>query len=237
MKLTPEQIQQLYKFTRQHYVEYYDVQTELVDHLANDIEQIWQEQPKLSFEDARTISFKKFGVFGFMDVVGDRQKAMSKKYQKLLWSFAKDWFKLPKMILTALIFIIIYTGISSNYGKYFMYAVLLLMIIFSGYKGYFIHKQFKNKIKQTNKKWMLEEMIFKTGFGGITMLLVNFFNIFNLTSYNSFHNSLVLKPIWFTLGCSLFFTLLIIFLYVAIEVLPKKAEEILENQYPEYKLV
>lgn len=41
MKLTPEQIQELYKFTRQHYVEHYDVQTELVDHLANDIEQIW----------------------------------------------------------------------------------------------------------------------------------------------------------------------------------------------------
>ena len=44
MKLTKEQIQQLYKFTRQHYVEYYDVQTELVDHLANDIEQIWIAQ-------------------------------------------------------------------------------------------------------------------------------------------------------------------------------------------------
>jgi hypothetical protein len=107
------------------------------------------------------------------------------------------------------------------------------MIIFSGYKGYFIHKQFKNRIEQTSKKWMLEEMIFKTGFGGIAMLLVNLFNMFNLTSYNS----IVIKPIWFTLGSSLFFTLLIIFLYVAIEVLPQKAEEILEKQYPEYKLV
>ncbi|WP_320240732.1 hypothetical protein [Tenacibaculum sp. 1B UA] len=40
MKLTDQHIEQLYKFTRQHYVEHYDVQTELVDHLANDIEQI-----------------------------------------------------------------------------------------------------------------------------------------------------------------------------------------------------
>lgn len=236
-KLTTQQIQQLYKFTRQHFVEYYDVQTELVDHLANDIEQIWQEQPNLSFEDAKTISFKKFGVFGFMDVVGARQNAMSKKYRKLLWSFAKNWFKLPKMIVTALIFITIYTGISSVYGKYFMYAVLLIMIIFSGFKGYSINKQFKNNIKQTSKKWMLQEMIFKTGFGGIAMLLVNTFNMFNLTSYNSFHNSLVIKPIWFTVGCSLFFTLLIICLYVALVVLPQKAEEILQKQYPEYKLV
>ena len=38
MKLTPQQIEQLYQFTRQHYVEWYDLQTELVDHLANSIE-------------------------------------------------------------------------------------------------------------------------------------------------------------------------------------------------------
>ncbi len=36
-KLSENQIQQLYKFTEQHYVEWYDVQTELVDHLANGI--------------------------------------------------------------------------------------------------------------------------------------------------------------------------------------------------------
>ena len=56
MKLNKEHISQLYKFTRQHYVEYYDVQTELVDHLANDIEQIWEEQPQLSFQQARELS-------------------------------------------------------------------------------------------------------------------------------------------------------------------------------------
>ncbi len=37
MQLTKDQIQNLYKFTKQHYVEWYDLQSELVDHLANDI--------------------------------------------------------------------------------------------------------------------------------------------------------------------------------------------------------
>ena len=50
MKLTEPQIQDLYTFTRQHFVEHYDLQTELVDHLANDIETQWQNQNKLSFE-------------------------------------------------------------------------------------------------------------------------------------------------------------------------------------------
>ena len=69
MELTKNQIDELYKFTRKHYVYHYDVQSELVDHLANDIENIWQETPNLSFEQARYKSFKKFGIFGFMDVV------------------------------------------------------------------------------------------------------------------------------------------------------------------------
>jgi len=66
MELTEKQTEELYIFTRQHFVEYYDVQTELVDHLANDIEQISEENPNLSFEEARDKSFKKFGIFGFI---------------------------------------------------------------------------------------------------------------------------------------------------------------------------
>lgn len=45
MKLNQTHIDSLYKFTRQHYVVHYDLQTELVDHLANDIETIWELNP------------------------------------------------------------------------------------------------------------------------------------------------------------------------------------------------
>ncbi len=90
MELTEQQIQALYKFTRQHYVEHYDVQTELVDHLANDIENILEEHPNLTFEEARTRSFKKFGVFGFMDVYDTRKRVVGKKYRKILWKYFKE---------------------------------------------------------------------------------------------------------------------------------------------------
>ena len=72
MKLTTSQIDQLFIFTRQNYVEYYDLQSELVDHLANAIEMQWQENPNRSIDEALHIEFKKFGVFGFMDVVEKR---------------------------------------------------------------------------------------------------------------------------------------------------------------------
>ncbi|MBI9041034.1 hypothetical protein [Lutibacter sp.] len=233
MKLTPQQIQELYKFTRQHYVEHYDVQTELVDHLANDIEQIWTTQPNLSFEDARTISFKKFGVFGFMDVVAERQKALSKKYWKIIWRFAKDWFQLPKIILTTFIFVAFLVICKTIYAKYILLTILLLLCLYVFYKSYFLNRTFKNNFKNNGKKWMLEEMIFKTGMGSFLALPINFFNLINLTHLDK---TLILSN-WIVLLYASIFTFLIIAFYIVIEVLPKKAEELLIENYPEYKLV
>lgn len=52
MKINDSQLEQLYTFTQKHYVEWYDLQMELVDHLAHGIEAQWQENPSLNFEDA-----------------------------------------------------------------------------------------------------------------------------------------------------------------------------------------
>src|SRR6476620_1544858 len=98
MKLTSEQIDRLYQFTIKHYVEYYDLQTELVDHLANAIEEQWQENQKISFEDALQVEFKKFGIFGFTGIVEKRQAALNKKYRGIVWQQMSDFFRLPKII-------------------------------------------------------------------------------------------------------------------------------------------
>jgi len=60
--VTDPQIDRLFEFTKQHYVEWYDVQIELVDHLANGIENQWKEAPDIPFEKALNIEFKKFGI-------------------------------------------------------------------------------------------------------------------------------------------------------------------------------
>ena len=48
-RVNETEIEKLYAFTGQHYVAYYDVQTELVDHLANAIEAQWAINPAISF--------------------------------------------------------------------------------------------------------------------------------------------------------------------------------------------
>jgi hypothetical protein len=78
MQLTTSQIDKLFTFTRQHFGRYYDLQSELVDHLANSIEAQWE----FLNEHLRRLKyqFKKFGIYGFMDVVykdsGPKQKVL-----------------------------------------------------------------------------------------------------------------------------------------------------------------
>ena len=151
MKLTKEQIQELYKFTRQHYVEYYDVQTELVDHLANDIEQIWQEQPKLSFEQSRDMSFKKFGVFGFMEVVESRAKALNKKYWKMVWDVFKQFFHIPQIVISITIFLALFYGFQTFTSKYFFIAISVGCILILGFKLYFLNQEKREGLKKPIK--------------------------------------------------------------------------------------
>ena len=101
MNVSQEQIEELYQFTRKHYVVHYDLQTELVDHLAMGIEQQWQEDPDRTFDTALQREFKKFGVFGFTEIVEKRQVAMSKRYRRFIWDHVKEFFSIPKDIIGA----------------------------------------------------------------------------------------------------------------------------------------
>jgi len=227
MKLTPNQIQQLYKFTRQHYVEYYDVQTELVDHLANDIEQIWIEQPNLSFEQVRDIAFKKFGVFGFMDVVEERTKVLSKKYWKLVWYIFKQFFNIPHILISITIFLVLFTSFKIFPAKWLFVSIGISSMFVIGIRLYFLNKEKKKRFKESNKKWMFEEYVFNLG-GSIGFINL-FLQVTNLSPLAISNTVIIIASITLT---SLF-----LLIYIITFILPSKIEEILIKQYPEYKLV
>ncbi|WP_397444813.1 hypothetical protein [Polaribacter sp. R77954] len=232
MKLTDLQIENLYKFTRQHYVYHYDVQTELVDHLANDIEDIWEEHPKLSFEQARDKSFKKFGIFGFMDVIEAKQKQMNKRYRKILWRFFKEWFTMPKVVTTFAIFLSLFLVLKIKYSEYILLGLLFVLMTFDLIKQTKSRKKQKKKVQTNQKIFLLEAMIGQTKNGFTSITFVNIFNLVNLTkvSFSSLDNNWLLLIAF----CA---TLLLILFYVANYLIPQKAEELLQETYPEYKMV
>lgn len=77
--LTKEQIESLFTFCEKHFVKYYEVQLELVDHLANAIELKMADDPNLSFEEALEEVHQSFGVMGFAPLVAEKQKIAEKQ--------------------------------------------------------------------------------------------------------------------------------------------------------------
>ena len=228
MKLSKEQIDQLYKFTRAHYVEWYDLQTELVDHLANDIEHIWKKEPKLTFDQAKNKAFKKFGIFGFSDVIEKRYNALYKHYWKMVWEIFKDYFKLPKIILTLLITLIVYTIFNAIPDKdifIYIYLAIHIAIILTFLIRKQIHINRKNKI--TGKKWMFDNII--TSMGGIGFIIYIPIQVFShLTDLSwSLKNQIIV---------SIVLTLFSIISYILVKVIPAEMIKKIGNQFPEYKL-
>ena len=230
MKLSAEQIEKLYQFTRQHYVEYYDLQTELVDHLANSIELQWQVNPKIDFEDALKIEFKKFGVFGFMDVVEKRQLVLYKKYNKIVWKHFKEFFTVPKIFLTSALIFALFLVLKLVYFYEIVFVVTVAVFLLMIPTLIFERKRLKERTKKTGKKWMFEEIISGYGsFSGILMFPIHFFNIFS-------NRNAAIPNDYALFGISLFLISLFLASYIVIFIIPSKAEQYLKETYPEYVL-
>ncbi len=76
MQLSKDQIDQLFAFTKRKMVHWYDLQVELVDHLAERIEEEMNADPKLSFDAALAKVYAGFGIFGFAKIVQERSKSL-----------------------------------------------------------------------------------------------------------------------------------------------------------------
>lgn len=228
MKLTENQIQELYLFTRKHYVEWYDLQTELVDHLANDIETLWEQNPEVSFDKALNMTFKKFGVFGFADVIIKRQKALEKKYFGMLWVFLKEYFQFPKIISTLFLSYTFYLffGLFNTIHQLEIALPLFLLLTFSTFYLTFINKRKLNKAYGIGrKKFLLQEITHNTVvFSQIPNLVVQ---LFILTGFR-------FSPDIQTGFLSILFTIYLIIGHLAFWVLPKKINLHLSETYADF---
>lgn len=225
-----DEIQELYTFTRKHFVEHFDLQTELVDHLAVGIEKQWEQSPNLTFKEALNREFKKFGIFGFQDVIGERMKAMDKKYRSIIWRFYKEYFKLPKILLIiclTMVYFSILRLLETKAGYYFFWVsqiLALLPFVFMSFK-------YRKKLNSKKRKWMLEEMIFnQMGYFNLLQLPVHLLNL-------TFHSDRFFYNEWFLLAISFYVVCFLMLFHVMLVVIPPKAEQLLSEAYPEYKMV
>jgi hypothetical protein len=214
MQLTKNQVQELYNFTKKHYVEWYDLQTELVDHLANDIEIILQQEPNLTFYQARDKAFKKFGIFGFMEVVEQKQNQLTKQYWRLVWKEFKHYITIPKIAFTlSTIYIVYYLLYYIKIHEAFIWSISIILAVVP---LIFVLKQ-RQKLKNKKRKYLFESIVLDLGGLG-ALLYLPFQIILNSKDfYNQRHAIFI----------SAFMVLYSLLIYTTIVVLPSKVKEII----------
>jgi hypothetical protein len=109
MTLSPELIQVLFDFTKKKYVHFYDLQSEIADHLAAAIEDRISENRKLSFEQALEEVYSGFGIFGFAHVVREKEKQIDKQAKRMLWKETVLLFTWPHLLFSFLVLVSLYT--------------------------------------------------------------------------------------------------------------------------------
>lgn len=206
-KLKPEQIDNLFELCEFHNVYYYDVQIELVDHLASAIEALWETNPELSFEEAAfqvgesfniepwvystnnsmlpTISGKKFsGENGFEIIKEAKEKELRRKYDRLQWKYIGEFFKLPRIILTlAITFALFFVFKISKNDTILSYCIQGFYTISIAIYLIFIYpKKFHLSII-TGKSFLLYEQFRNIKRGAISAG-VSFFNVLALLGKN-----------------------------------------------------
>lgn len=183
--LTDDQIQFLYTFCEKHYVRYYDLQVELVDHLANAVEEKMQQNSKLHFEQALNEVYKGFGVMGFAPVISEKLNALQKNVRKENWRMFVSYFTIPRISITILITLLLlspfYFFSISDIDLLFSLYVLAVSIIAIAGTIYFAKKYKRPK----RKLLLLNASTFFAPFGLLLQMPNVYFNIVRQASVAS----------------------------------------------------
>jgi hypothetical protein len=158
--ITSEETEKLFTFCRQHFVYHYDLQIELVDHLASSIENQWANQPDLRFEIALNYAFGKFGISGFSKIKVEKQRELARKYNQLLWKFFLEFYRWPKILMTLAGTMVLFTLLRMvNNIAWIIVPYFVLLVLAGFYYFYFVAPE-KLKIKTVpGKKFMLLEYV------------------------------------------------------------------------------
>lgn len=228
-KLTLEQIEELHEFCYFQLVIHYDTQVELVDHLASAIEELWETNPTFSFQDALYQVSAQFGNHaGFVIIRQEKEKALRKKYRRLLWQFVADYYKFPKIMVTMSLFLGIYTALRFTENDQWIVSSLLIMFItFSFfYLLYYFPKYVRIKVPERHS-FLLNEITRKGVVSQTMMFSGGFISMVSHASNFSTTGSLVFSAL-----ASLFLVLL----YGDCFFIPKKIHEHFKEQFPQFQI-
>ena len=234
-KLSEIQIIELFAFCKKKGVKHYDLQIELVDHMASAIEQRWDEDPDLSFAEVIPSAYRQFGIYGFSKFQIIREDALRKKYKRIQWQYIGEFYRLPKIIMTIAISLSLFTTIRLSSNLIVLSLILLGIYAMSLLVYFLFFYKNKSRIELTTGKSFLQLEYLKSIHG--TLLSVGFLP-FNLLIVNS----VLIREFQFSHTCIYFMELLTsflitLFVYVMIAMysyIPQLIKEDFIHEFPQF---
>ena len=234
-KLTPEQIDDLYKFCEEHDVKYYDLQIELVDHLAAAIEENWLHHPELSFKENLCKTYNSFGRYGFIKIVDEKADELKKKYKHLQWQYIGEFYSLPKIILTVIFSLTLFSLIrdTENFKHLILYLLIGYFVFSISYIFIFYRKYFRFKLIN-NRSFLQIDLLNKiqASFWILGFLPTNLLNMIRFLNEDS--PNLISRNIYTDLILSfsiVFFGILMIAEYYYV---PKRIKADFTREFPQF---
>lgn len=258
-KLTQEQIDHLFELCEFHNVHYYDVQIELVDHIASAIEAIWETNPDLSFEEAVFRVGEQFGVepfshssynsilpsitglrfseeSGFEAIKEAKEKELRRKYDRLQWKYIGEFFKLPRIILTliiAFLLFVVFRFTSDNFKTVIIFMGIYLVASFIYLTVYYPKLRLLNLI--AGKPFLLLDQLKSNK---VSIINICLFTPFNLCMWGSLLNKHFAGNQFGDLFFDSFFTAVITFSIITMIVtafyIPKRIKADFIREFPQF---
>jgi hypothetical protein len=228
-KLTKEEIAVLFYFCENEEVYDYDLQIELVDHLASYIEDQWKADPEIEFEAAVENLYSKFGWKEFRKLERQIARQLKRKFRRMLWQNFLEYFRLPKIAITLIIMVSVFSVLRMTENN--SLAIIILTVPISLVSIYYTFILFPKKIKVKtthNKSFMILEYLESISkiTGSIVQLplfAILFSDVFKYT--NTISEEILISVI---------ISMLAVFLYGYFFFLPKKIRKYFMSYYSEF---
>ena len=226
---TTAQIQTILDFTRKKYVKFYDVQIELVDHIAHKIEELQALDPNLSFDQAIHKVYKSFGIYGFTKMQEKYVDQVQKQWWRRMVRYFLSYFTLPKVFLTIALATVFFFYINLI-GTVIPNS--LVIWISAGFISMFFKYHGRRAIKE-NKNRLNSNLLVVNSYstvinGLVTNDLILFGTVFHIFYYNGKFEDL--SQVWIMIG-AFGLSFLVITHYAMHYVFPKWLEEEVQERY------
>ena len=218
MQLTKEQILYIEDYIKGFDIKYYEIYMEILDHMILSVETILEQNKEIIFEDAVIqAKVEGFGKKGFRGMMNEKVKLAKKQARNENNKKIKEYFTLPKLVLTIGVFVVYYFFLSffQEPNKFFVSTSGTLVFIGIFQLFYFW------KFRKFNKLYILKTQMLNVVFS-LSFAVFQLSNSFLVLGKETIDFNHILSRLFMTLV----FTFSLISILVYIEVRKKTIEEL-----------